>query len=236
MINSIPQRLICSKRYALFYSIDARRGCLRAAIIMMMLWPVFATAESARLPQTLAFTQQPIAFWSQLYHCVLTAAEFRKALKSRTLVNAVRFSPADADETSPAAVAVTPPVQPTATAPLPLPAIPILTQMLPPIADFTIPAPAAGNDGANSAVISVHSTAPDAEGNPAGIGRLPGESTPAVEAGHSVSHGPIASYPVSKAKLADIKARESKLGLPVSSQGISAVAVKNGVVDKQTGY
>jgi hypothetical protein len=243
MINSIPRRLIFSKQSGFFHSICALHQCLRGAIVMVMLWPIFAAAESGRLPQTLAFTQKPIAFWSQLYHCVLTAAEFRKALKNRTLVNAVHFSSTDVEETRAVTASATPSVQPTpSTAPPPLAAIPILAQMLPPIADITIPAPAAGNDGANSPVTSMQSpsdspgglAAPDAPSNRAAVGRLRG--TPALEADDSGSNGPIVSYPISKAKLADIKARETRLGLPVASRGLSAAALKNGFVDKQTGY
>jgi len=237
MIHATPQapRRIDPHRVA-GRSIRTKHRFARVASLMLLLWPAFAAAESGLRPQlrTLVFAAQPIESWSRLYHCVLTTAEFRKALKNRTLENAVSFAPiageATGSETG-SAIAQLPPNTPMA--PLaPPPGIPILAQMLPKIADITMVAPAGHDsaDSANSGAPSASETsarlpAQDGPGNRAAGSRPPGEVTSPMLSESSASGGPIASYPVSKAKLADIKAREAKLGLPVPARGTSASAV-----------
>jgi hypothetical protein len=239
MTNSTPQSLRpVNEQSDSFRSIGTMHRRARLATIMLMLWPVFAAAENGRrlqLLQTVAFAPQPIESWSRLYHCVLTAAEFRKALRKHTVDDTTRFSSTAGKEIGSATASVTP-AQPIAPMTLlaPPPGIPILAQMLPRIADVTMVAPNDANSP--SAIASVqsasetlaHLSAKEGPSNRPTGSRQPGEATPILESGDSASDGPTASYPVSKAKLAGIKARETKLGLPVSGRETAAAAVGDG--------
>jgi hypothetical protein len=241
MINSTPQSLLpVNEQSDSFRSICTMHKRAWLATIMLMLWPAFAAAENGRhlqLLQTVAFAPQPIESWSRLYHCVLTAAEFRKALRKHTVDDRIRFSSTAGEETGSATASVTP-AQPIApmTPLAPPPGIPILAQMLPQIADVTMVAPAGNDANSPSAIASVqsasetlaHLSAKEGQSNRAAGSRQPGAATPTLESEVSASDGPTASYPVSKAKFADIKARETKLGLPASGRKTAAAAVMDG--------
>jgi hypothetical protein len=185
--------------------------------------------------QALVFSADPIQSWSRIYHCVFTAAEFRKALNMRAPSDLVGFSAALADMAPDPVPVQGAPLQAPAPAPTPLiapaptnaPAIPILAQALPKIASITVPPPAAPAKQAparrgtpkTAAASAQMVDRPDGSGDDQTDANIRGTLT-AGELPDPAS--PIASYPVSKAKLAAIKAREAKLGLPGAAASAAA--------------